>query len=342
MHPEARGHPSSPFGGGGYEYGRKSSEEKKGLSLARIREGLKFVALVLVYYFSNSFVILTNKQLIGKMDFHFPIMLTALHMITTCCFSFLVLDVLQLFKKQNLTKTRQKQNIMFLALIFCVSIVCGNWSLRFIHVSFMEMVGATTPFFVSILGFLIFNMVHHWRVYASLVPIVGGIMMSTYFEGDLSIVGFVIILTATFFRGLRTVFQGHLLAGQDKLTSPNLLRYMSMYAFVMLSVTSLMMESSSLLDWLRSEGSETYKFWHFALLLTVNPIGAYVANLSQFLLIQTSSALTFQVIGNTKGAVTIVASVMIFRNQISFQSAVGYIVTLSGVAWYTREKTVKR
>jgi hypothetical protein len=138
MHPEARGHPSSPFGGGGYEYGRKSSEEKKGLSLARIREGLKFVALVLVYYFSNSFVILTNKQLIGKMDFHFPIMLTALHMITTCCFSFLVLDVLQLFKKQNLTKTRQKQNIMFLALIFCVSIVCGNWSLRFIHVSFME------------------------------------------------------------------------------------------------------------------------------------------------------------------------------------------------------------
>ena len=205
-----------------------------------------------------------------------------------------------------------------------------------------QMVGATTPFFVSILGFLMFNMVHHWRVYASLVPIVGGIIMSTYFEGDLSILGFLIILTATFFRGFRTVFQGHLLAGEDKLTSPNLLRYMSMYAFVILCVTSVMYEGKSLLFWMRSEGSEMYKFWHFALLLTVNPIGAYVANLSQFLLIQTSSPLTFQVIGNSKGSVTIIASVIVFRNQITFQSAIGYLVTLAGVVWYTREKTTKR
>ena len=133
MHPEARGRrPSSLLDDDGL------GKTKGNNSRVKLREGLKFAVLVLVYYFSNSFVILTNKQLISKMDFHFPIMLTALHMITACFFSFVVLDVLQLFKKQTLTKTSQKQKIMFLALIFCISIVCGNWSLRFIHVSFME------------------------------------------------------------------------------------------------------------------------------------------------------------------------------------------------------------
>ena len=91
-----------------------------------------------MYYFSNSFVIMTNKQLIAKMGFRFPMSLTCMHQATAMFFSFVVLDVLKVFKKQTIASKKQRRKILFLAGIFSISIVCGNWSLEFIHVSFME------------------------------------------------------------------------------------------------------------------------------------------------------------------------------------------------------------
>ena len=172
------------------------------------------------------------------------------------------------------------------------------------------MVGASTPFFVCLLGFLIFHQVHHWRVYCSLVPIAVGAILSTYGEKNLNMFGFILTLLSTLLRGLKTVWQGHLLQGEERLDSPNLLRYMALDAGIILFVFFLVFESQDFATWLQSEGSDTYKFWHFALLLTLNPAAAYLANWSQFMLIQKSSALTFQVIGNTKGVINAVAGIM--------------------------------
>jgi hypothetical protein len=97
----------------------------------------KFFLLLLSYYASNTFVVTTNKQLISLMDFRFPVLLTCLHMTTTLLLSYLFIDVLALFNKQGVSKV-QKQKIRFLALVFAVSLMCGNWSLKFIHVSFMQ------------------------------------------------------------------------------------------------------------------------------------------------------------------------------------------------------------
>ena len=93
---------------------------------------------MLSYYASNIFVVTTNKQLISLMDFHFPVLLTCIHMVTTLILSYVFLDVLVIFKKQDIASKAQRQKITFLALIFAVSLMCGNWSLKFIHVSFMQ------------------------------------------------------------------------------------------------------------------------------------------------------------------------------------------------------------
>ena len=71
-------------------------------------------------------------------------------------------------------------------------------------------------------------------------------------------------------------------------------------AAVILLALALAVEGRGLLAWLRSDESSGYPFWQLAALLVVNPMSAYCANYSQFVLIQHSSALTFQVIGNTK------------------------------------------
>ena len=44
---------------------------------------------------------------------------------------------------------------MLLGCVFCVSVVLGNVSLRYIPVSFNQAIGATTPFFTAVLAFVV-------------------------------------------------------------------------------------------------------------------------------------------------------------------------------------------
>ena len=82
--------------------------------------------MVIVYYSSNSFVILTNKQLVSHMGFNFPITLTCMHMTTIVLFSSLIIDVLQAFEKQAVASEKQRRSIRWLAIQFAVSLVHGD------------------------------------------------------------------------------------------------------------------------------------------------------------------------------------------------------------------------
>jgi hypothetical protein len=54
-----------------------------------------------------------------------------------------------------LKSKRQLWKICLLASIFCVTIVLGNLSLKYIPVSFNQAIGATTPFFTAIFAVLL-------------------------------------------------------------------------------------------------------------------------------------------------------------------------------------------
>ena len=72
------------------------------------------------------------------MGFKFPIFLTCMHMTATVFLSYLMLDVWEVFQKQAVSSKKQRTNITLLAVMFAVSLLCGNWSLKYIHVSFMQ------------------------------------------------------------------------------------------------------------------------------------------------------------------------------------------------------------
>jgi len=64
------------------------------------------------------------------------------------------------------------------------------------------------------------------------------------------------------------------------------------------------------------------------LLLFVNSTMAYFVNLTNFLVTKHTSALTLQVLGNAKGAVAVVVSILLFRNPVSVVGMVGYSLTV--------------
>lgn len=106
--------------------------------------------------------------------------------------------------------------LQVLSSVFCLSVVFGNISLKYIPVSFNQAVSATTPFFTAVGSFFILKKRESTATYAALIPVVGGIVVASRFEPSFDAVGFMACLLATSMRALKSILQvGSVRTGGD-------------------------------------------------------------------------------------------------------------------------------
>ncbi|XP_058210731.1 UDP-URONIC ACID TRANSPORTER 1-like [Rhododendron vialii] len=296
---------------------------------------LFIAALIALWYSSNIGVLLLNKLLLSNYGFRFPIFLTMCHMSACALLSYFSVAFLKVFPLQQIRSRSQLLRIATLGVVFCASVVGGNISLRYLPVSFNQAVGATTPFFTAVFAYLVTFKREAWVTYAALVPVVTGVMIASGGEPSFHLYGFIMCISATAARAFKSVLQGILLSSEgEKLNSMNLLLYMSPIAVLVLLPATLLMEPD-VLEVTLSLGMKHRFMW---LLLCINSVAAYLANLSNFLVTKHTSALTLQVLGNAKGAVAVVISILLFKNPVTFIGIGGYTMTVMGVIAYGEAK----
>ncbi|KAI3705081.1 hypothetical protein L1987_75313 [Smallanthus sonchifolius] len=128
-------------------------------------------------------------------------------------------------------------------------------------------------------------------------------------------------VSATAARALKTVVQGILLSSEgEKLNSMNLLLYMAPIAVVLLLPATMYMEENVVGITKAFARQDFGIVW----LLILNSSLAYFVNLTNFLVTKHTTALTLQVLGNAKGAVAVVVSILIFKNPVSVTGMAGY------------------
>lgn len=176
-----------------------------------------------------------------------------------CSFMSYCVAASRLVTLQPVTSRRQFYKISLLALIFCLTVVLGNVSLKFIPVSFNQAIGATTPAFTALLAWMVMHQRESPAVYASLVPVVVGVVIASGAEPLFNMGGFVAAVTAASARALKSVLQGLMLSdSNERMDSLSLLMYMAPVAVVALIPTTLFFEpdAASLALELGSNGSE--------------------------------------------------------------------------------------
>ncbi|KAM2468108.1 hypothetical protein FF1_009821 [Malus domestica] len=293
------------------------------------------VWMVAAWYGSNIGVLLLNKYLLTNYGFGFPIFLTLCHMTACSVFSYVTVAVMKVALQQSVKSKVQFAKIAGLSVVFCFSVVCGNVSLRYIPVSFNQAVSATTPFFTAIFAFLIIKNREAWLTYAALIPVVAGVIFASGGEPSFHLFGFVMCITATSARAFKSVLQEILLSSDgEKLDSMNLLLYMAPLAVAFLLPATLLMEKNVVGFTIELARKDIKIIWY----LFFNSSMAYFVNLTNFLVTKHTSALTLQVLGNAKGAVAVVVSVLIFKNPVSFMGMAGYALTVLGVILYSEAK----
>ncbi|RWR95542.1 Triose-phosphate transporter domain-containing protein [Cinnamomum micranthum f. kanehirae] len=293
------------------------------------------IGLVTSWYSSNIGVLLLNKYLLSNYGFKYPIFLTMCHMTACSLFSYVAIAWMKLVPMQTVRSTDQFWKIAALSFVFCGSVVSGNVSLRFLPVSFNQAVGATTPFFTAVFAYIMTVKREAWLTYATLVPVVAGVVIASGGEPSFHLFGFIMCVGATAARALKSVLQGILLSSEgEKLNSMNLLLYMAPIAVVFLLPATLLMEENVVGITLALAREDIKIIWY----LLFNSALAYFVNLTNFLVTKHTSALTLQVLGNAKGAVAVVVSILIFRNPVSVTGMLGYTLTVFGVILYSEAK----
>lgn len=164
-------------------------------------------------------------------------------------------------------------------------------------------------------------------MYITLVPVVVGIVLASNSEPLFHLWGFLACFMATFARALKSVLQGLLLTNEnERLDSLNLLLFMSPIALVILSISSKLMEPLAFETMLSNCKSSHI----FGFVLILNCSIAFLVNLSNFMVTKCTSPLTLQVLGNAKGAVAVIVSILLFRNPVSSTGMIGYTITVFG------------
>jgi len=294
-------------------------------------------SIILGWYGSNVGVLLLNKYLLSVYGFKFPAFLTLCHMLACSVMSY-GLAISNTVTLQPVKSKKQFYKIATLALIFCVAVVLGNVSLNYIPVSFNQAIGATTPAFTAVLSAVMLGHRESKDVYLSLVPVVVGIVIASGAEPMFNLVGFLAALMATAGRALKSVLQGLMLSdSSEKMDSLSLLLYMAPVATAALVPITLYFEPTALANALVL--GQSGGFW---MLLCFNAFMAYFVNLTNFLVTKYTSPLTLQVLGNAKGVVAVVASVICFRNPVTFYTILGYSITVGGVILYSNAKRQSR
>ncbi|KAG2451423.1 hypothetical protein HYH02_004022 [Chlamydomonas schloesseri] len=229
----------------------------------------------------------------------------------------------------------QFMKIVVLAAVFCLTVVLGNVSLAFIPVSFNQAIGSTTPFFTAILAFTMQGQREVPLTYASLIPIMLGVIVASGGEPAFNLIGFTCCLAATALRALKSVVQSMLMTDPaEKLDPMSLLLYMSGVSVAFLLPMAVALEPASFREaGALVAGSPGFLYW-----LIGNSCLAYFVNLTNFLVTKFTSALTLQVLGNAKGVVAAAVSVAVFRNTVTVQGCLGYAITVAGVFLYSESK----
>lgn len=133
------------------------------------------------------------------------------------------------------------RRIFPMSFVFCINIVLGNVSLRYIPVSFMQTIKSFTPATtgknqllfmlqwcydfkniyiwawwtccVVALQWLVWRKYFDWRIWTSLIPIVGGILLTSITELSFNIYGFCAALFGCLATSTKTIFAESLLHG---------------------------------------------------------------------------------------------------------------------------------
>ncbi|XVF28117.1 hypothetical protein REPUB_Repub15cG0001600 [Reevesia pubescens] len=282
-----------------------------------------------IYILLSSGVILYNKWVLSPKYFNFPlpITLTMIHMAFSGLVAFFLIRVFKVVAPVKMTFEIYATCVIPISAFFASSLWFGNTAYLHISVAFIQMLKALMPVATFSMGVMCGTDKPRCDVFLNMVLVSVGVVISSYGEIHFNIVGTVYQVTGIFAEALRLVLTQVLLQKKGLTLNPiTSLYYIAPCSFVFLFVPWCLLEKPGI-----AVSQIQFNFWIFF----SNALCALALNLSTFLVIGRTGAVTIRVAGVLKDWILIALSTVIFPESIiTGLNIIGYAIALCGVVMY--------
>ncbi|KAI8987053.1 Rrp15p-domain-containing protein [Pilobolus umbonatus] len=269
-------------------------------------------------------------------NFQYPLFVTSVHMIVQFFFSGTSLVI---YPKLRPSKIPSKKDYIYKVLpcAFATSFDIGlsNLSLKTITLSFYTMCKSSTLAFVLIFAFIFGLEKPTWKLILIIVIISIGVILMVSEETEFSWIGFIQVMLASAFGGLRWSLTEVLLRRESMgLTNPFVsILFLAPAQAIILLVLAAIVEGyitifKSVFFITFSEGIHT-----IGIILLGGSL-AFFMIMSEFFLIKRTSVVTLSVCGIFKEVATIFVASTVFGDVLTVLNIIGLSITLFGIALY--------
>lgn len=203
-------------------------------------------------------------------------------------------------------------------------------------VSFAHIIKASEPFFSAAVSAIVFQRWMKPQVYATLLPVVGGVAYACLNDASFSLTALLAGLGSNVAFALRAVYSK---AGMeeyigDNVTAANLYGAVTLVSFLLSLLPALVFELTSL-PGLWSEALRTMSTMALVWRILVSGITHYTNNEVMYLALSNVHPVTLAVGNTMKRVFLLIASVVVFHTSLSLQAGIGSSIGLSGVLAYS-------
>ncbi|EEF32858.1 Triose phosphate/phosphate translocator, chloroplast precursor, putative [Ricinus communis] len=303
------------------------------------RARLLTYAYILLYIALSSGQIFFNKWVLSskEINFPYPLGLTLLHMVFSSVLCFILTKVFKVLAyplSDGSSYIRYATSVVPIGAMFAMTLWLGNTAYLYISVAFAQMLKAIMPVAVFILGVAAGLEVMSCRMLLIMSVISFGVLVASYGEININWIGVVYQMGGVVGEALRLIFMEILVKRKGlKLNPISMMYYVSPCSALCLFIPWIFLEKPKM---------EAHA-WNFPpLVLTLNSLCTFALNLSVFLVISHTSALTIRVAGVVKDWVVVLLSALLFADtKLTVINLFGYGIAIAGVAAYNNHKLVK-
>ncbi|KAK4498189.1 hypothetical protein PRZ48_010846 [Zasmidium cellare] len=340
-----------------------------GITRAALIKNIAINACLIALWYSFSISIsVYNKWMFSKenLDFHFPLFTTSVHMLVQFSLASLVLWIFPRFRPSNakeieahhgyshvdgneddtvpleprpkkplMTKTFYLTRISPCGTATALDIGLGNFSLRFITLTFFTMCKSSVLAFVLLFAFLFKLEKPTWKLCAIILFMTVGVIMMVAGEAAFNALGFMLVMTASLCSGFRWSLTQILLLRNAATSNPfSSIFFLTPVMFAALLILALPIEGISNVIAAFGALSEDRGLFVSIVLMLFPGILAFIMVAAEFALIKRTSVVTLSVCGIFKEVLTISAASLTFGDPLSPINISGLVVTIVSIAGY--------
>ncbi|XP_020224679.1 probable sugar phosphate/phosphate translocator At3g14410 isoform X2 [Cajanus cajan] len=243
---------------------------------------------------------------------------------------------LQVMKvEEGMTPEIYATSVVPIGAMFAMTLWLGNTAYLYISVAFAQMLKAIMPVAVFVLGVAVGLEVMSCKMLLIMSVISFGVLVASYGEININWIGVVYQMGGVVGEALRLIFMEIFVKRKGlKLNPISVMYYVSPCSAICLFLPWIFLEKSKM---------DEHGPWNFPpVLLILNCLCTFALNLSVFLVITHTSALTIRVAGVVKDWVVVLLSALLFADtKLTIINLFGYAIAIAGVAAYNNSKLKK-